>query len=162
MRKLIAAAVAVFVVACSSSSNPSGSASKAAADSTKPEILIEQTSSVPVAARHTDGALPVHYALRVANRALEPITLKQVSVQSVSVGAYSVAPTSKPFDVRIDAQQKQDVEFWVSGLPSGSIVGANGPVTLRVTCFFENAAGEKFQEIVMRRVNERASITGMQ
>jgi hypothetical protein len=100
--------------------------------------------------------------MRVENRALEPITLKQVTVQSVSEGAYYVAPTSKPYDLAINAQQRQEVEFWVSARPAGSIVGANGPVTLRVTCNFETAAGTPFQHIAMQRVNERASISGDQ
>ena len=121
-----------------------------------------QTSNMPAAARHTDGPLTIHYAMRVENRALEPITLKQVTVQSISEGAYFVSPTSKPYDLRIDAKQRQEVEFFVSARPAGSIVGANGPVTLRVTCNFEAADGNSFQHIVMQRVNERASITGDQ
>lgn len=119
-----------------------------------------QTSNIPAAARHTDGPLTVHYAMRVENNALATIKLKQVTVQSISEGAYYVAPTSKPFDLPIESKQRQEVEFWVTGRPSGSVVGANGPVTLRVTCVFESATGEKFQHIVMQRVNERASITG--
>lgn len=158
MRKAIAALALLVVVGCSSSTSNSTSDS----DSTKPEILLVQTSNMPAAARHTDGPLTIHYAMRVENRALEPIRLKQVTVQSVSEGAYFVSPTSKPYDLVIDARQRQEIEFWVSARPAGSIVGANGPVTLRVTCNFENAAGAKFQEIVMQRVNERASISGDQ
>lgn len=153
MRKAIAALAVLVVVACSSTSNSAG-------DTTKPEILLVQTNNIPAAARHTDGPLTVHYAVRVENRALEPITLKQVTVQSISEGAYDVSPTSKPFDVRIDAKQRQEVEFFVSARPAGSIVGANGPVTLRVTCNFETAGGKAFQHIVMQRVNENASIVG--
>jgi hypothetical protein len=153
MRKAIAALAVLVVVGCSSTSN-------SASTTPKPEILLVQTSNIPAAARHTDGALTIHYAMRVENRALEPITLKQVTVQSVSEGAYYVAPTSKPYDLAIDAKQRQEVEFWVSARPAGSIIGANGPVTLRVTCNFQTAAGTSFQHIVMQRVNERASITG--
>lgn len=127
----------------------------------KPEILLVQTSSVPVAARHVDSPLTIHYAMRVANKSPEAITLKQVTVQSISEGAYFVSPTSKPYDLAINANEKQEVEFWVSAQPAGSIVGANGPVTLRVTCTFDSPTG-KFQEIVMQRVNERAAITGQQ
>jgi hypothetical protein len=154
MRKAIAAVAVLVVVGCSSSFN-------SASSTTKPEILLVQTSSLPAAARHTDGAVSVHYAMRVENRALEPITLKQVTVQSVSQGAYFVSPTSKPYDLTINANGRQEVEFWVAAQPAGSIVGANGPVTLRVTCNFETATG-KFQHIVMQRVNERADITGSQ
>ena len=160
MRKAIVAAavVLVFVVGCSST----GSSNSGKLKNPKPEIQLVQTSSVPIAARDVDGMLSIHYAMRVQNRALSPITLKQVTVQSVSEGAYYVEPTSKPYDLKIDAEQRQDVEFWVAARPAGSIVGANGPVTLRVTCNFQNAAGESFQQIVMQRVNERTAITGAQ
>ena len=161
MRKAIAAVAVFVVVGCSSTAPTSDSASTSASNTTKPEILLVQTSGMPAAARHTDGPLSVHYAMRVENRADEQITLKQVTVQSVSRGAYFVPPTSKPYNLPIDAHGKMDVEFWVSAQPEGSIVGANGPVTLRVTCNFETAKGT-FQHIVMRRVNERTDITGAQ
>lgn len=160
MRKAIAASVVlVIVAACSSSSGFSDSPSSAKI--AKPEILLVQTSSVPIAARHSDGMLSIHYALRVENRAAEAITLRQVTVQSVSEGAYYVNPTSKPYNLAIEPKQKEEVEFWVAAQPAGSIVGANGPVTLRVTCQFDSPSG-KFQHIVMQRVNERASISGTQ
>lgn len=160
MNKAIAALVALVVITgCSSGSNPSAT-SKAAAKRIEPDIRIVQTSDVPAAARHTDGMLSVHYAMRVENLAAEAITLRQVTVQSVSEGAYYVDPTSKPYNVAIEPKQKQEVEFWVPARPADSIVGANGPVTLRVTCVFDSPEG-KFQQIVMRRVNERTDITGV-
>jgi hypothetical protein len=154
MRKAIAAVAVLVLAGCASSSDSTDT------NPTKPGILLVQTSNIPAAARHTDGPLTIHYAMRVENNALETIKLRQVTVQSVSEGAYYVAPTSKPYDLSIDAKQRQEVEFWVTARPGGSVVGANGPVTLRVTCVFESATGEKFQHIVMQRVNERASITG--
>jgi hypothetical protein len=162
MLKAIAASVVLVAIAgCSSGSNSTPGTTTKAARLAEPDIRIVQTSGVPAAAVHSDGPLSVHYAMRVENMALEPITLKQVTVQSVSEGAYYVSPTTKPFNVVIDPKQRQEVEFWASAQPAGSVVGANGPVTLRVTCVFESANG-KFQQIVMRRVNERADITGMQ
>ena len=160
MRKAIAALAVLVAFGCSSTSN-NATGNTTSGGRVEPEILLVQTNSVPVAARHVDSALQIHYAMRVENRGLEPITLKQVTVQSVSLGAYNVAPTSKPFDLPIDAKAKQEVEFWVSASPGGSIVGANGPVTLRVTANFDSPSG-KFQQVVMRRVNERTSITGQQ
>ena len=153
MRNAIAAlAVLLIIAGCSSSA---GTSTKLA----KPEILIAQTNELPSAARFTDGALSIHYAVRVENRAAEPITLKRVTVQSVSEGAYHVAPDSKPFAVTIEPAQRQEVELWVSATPGRSLVGNNGPVTLRVTCDFDSANGP-FQQVVMRRVNERTDITG--
>lgn len=153
MRKTLAASVVLVVLAACSSG--------AGNTYPKPVIQLVQTSSMPTAARHTDGALTIHYAMRVENRAAETLTLRQVTVQSVSEGAYYVAPTSKPYDVAVSPGAKEDVELWVSAQPAGSIVGANGPVTLRVTCLFDSPAGT-FQQIVMQRVNERTAINGQQ
>ena len=150
-RAALAALLILVAAGCSSSSAGGG----------KAEILIAQTNSLPAAARFTDGALSIHYAVRVENRAAEPITLKRVNVQSVSEGAYYVAPQSKPYDATIAPGQRQEVELWVTASPGRSVVGNNGPVSLRVTCEFESSSG-KFQQVVMRRVNERADITGAQ
>ncbi len=159
MCKAIAAVAVLVAVGCSSTSDNSTGNSAASGRRVEPEIRLVQTSNIPVAARFVDSALQIHYAMRVENLALEPITLKQVTIQSVSEGAYYVNPTSKPYDLAIDAKAKQDVEFWVTATPGRSLVGVNGPVTLRVTCNFDSPSG-KFQQVVMRRVNERASITG--
>lgn len=158
MRKAIAASVLLVIVAgCSSGSGSSASRPKLA----EPEILLVQTNNVPIAARHSDGPLSIHYALRVENRAEQPIKLRRVTVQSVSEGAYFVGPTSRPFDVAIEPKQKEEVAFWVAARPGGTIVGANGPVMLRVTCQFESPEG-KFQHVVTRLVNDRTAISGAQ
>ena len=155
MRKAIAVSVVlVLAVACSTGSGASPKI-------TMPEIQLVQTSGVPVAARHTDGGISIQYAMRVENRAAEPIKLQRVTVQSVSEGAYYVSPTSRPFDVAVEPSEKQDVQFWVAATPASSIVGANGPVTMRVTAQFDSPSG-KFQHVVMRTVNDRPSVSGLQ
>ena len=158
MRKAIAASLVLFVVAaCSSSSGSKSTKSKRV----KPEILIAQVGGVPLAARHTDGMLSVRYAVRVENLAVDPITLTRVSVQSVSRGAYEVEPSSKPFLVIIAPAKKEQVDMWVPARAGDTILGANGPVILRVTCDFESPTG-KFQHTVVTHVNERTAITGAQ
>jgi hypothetical protein len=159
MRKAIAAFV-VLVLAAGCSSGSSG-ARASLAKLVRPGILLVQTSGVPIAARHSNGNLSVHYAMRVENLADETIKLRQVTVQSISEGAYSVEPTSRPFNLAIEPKQKGEVQFWATAQPSGTLIGANGPVTLRVTCQFDSAGG-KFQHIVMQLVNSRAAITGAQ
>lgn len=159
MRKAIAASVVLLVVAGCSSGAGNSNTANAAPQTEKTEIRLAQLSDVPIAARHTDGMLSVQYALRVENLTAEAITLRQVTVQTISIGGYSVNPTSKPFNVAIEPKQKQEVEFWVPALAGNSVVGANGPVTLRITCVFDSPTG-KFQQIAMQRVNENTSITG--
>lgn len=162
MRKAITATAFFLLVAgCSSGGGNSNSTNATPEAKDRAEIRLAQLNEIPIAARFTDGMLSIHYAVRVENLTADAITLNRVTVQSVSVGGYSVSPTSKPFSVAIEPKQKQEVEFWVPALAGNSVVGANGPVTLRVTCVFDSPNG-KFQQIAMQRVNENPSITGAQ
>lgn len=123
-------------------------------------IQIVQTSSVPTAARYVQGGVSVQYAVRVTNLTDETITLRRVTVQSLGEGAYHVQHTMS-YDVGVGPQQAQDVQFWAPAQTGRSLVGANGPVSVRVTAEFDSKKG-KFQEIVTRVVNERTAITGEQ
>jgi hypothetical protein len=152
MRKVFAVLAVLLTAACASMKSDSG-LGNAKVDVARPDIRIMQLSSVPAAARHVEGNLPVHYKMRVSNRSAEPITLKQVSVQSMGYGAYIVDTTSRPFKTRIEPDQFQEVEFWVPArVDEASIVGANGPVTLRATLQFDSPVGQ-FQQIVVQQVN---------
>ena len=126
----------------------------------EPQMLIQQISSVPAAARHVEGGIPVHYSLAIQNRASEPITLKQVSVASMGYGAYEVNQTSRTFKTVVAPGQTETVEFWVPAyIENASLVGANGPVTLRVTARFDSPLGQ-FQNIVVQQVNAKAGVDG--
>ena len=160
MRKsAVAVIVLLLATACSSMKSDSGlGATKV--DIAKPEMLIEQLSTVPVAARHVEGALPIQYALKVLNHASDPITLKQVTVMSMGYGAYDVPQTSRPFSAVVQPEQTQVVDFWVpANVQNVSLVGANGPVTLRVIAYFDSPAGQ-FQQIVVQQVNARTGMDG--
>ncbi len=150
MRKAALAAFLLTLTACASS--------RATVQITKPEMRIVQTSAIPAAARHVSGNIPVSYALRVANRSDETITLKRVTLQSVGAGAYSVS-TSLPFDVTIAPAQYQIVEFSAGAVASTSVVGVNGPVSLRVIAHFNSPVGE-FDEIVVQQVNDQRGSRG--
>ncbi|HET7705109.1 MAG TPA: hypothetical protein VFM36_03420 [Thermoanaerobaculia bacterium] len=152
MRKsLIVLAVLTFAVSCASTRSDSGLGNAKVAV-IKPEIELAQISSIPQAARHVEGGIPVHFALRVSNRFGEPITLKSVNLQSVGVGAYDVSAT-RPFKTQIQPDAEETVEFWMpANVGMSTIVGANGPVTLRATLYFDSPVGQ-FQEVVIRQVN---------
>ena len=123
-----------------------------------PDLQIRQISSVPSAARHVEGGLPVEYSLAVQNRAGEPITLKNVSVVSMGYGAYDVAQTSHHFKTVIQPAQTEVVQFWVpANVSNASIIGANGPVTLRLTAQFDSPLGQ-FQEVVVQQVNATSGV----
>ena len=154
MRKSVSllSAVVVLAVGCSTMKSDSGLGA-AKVNVIKPDIELTQVSTMPAAARHVEGGIPVQYAMRVANRSAEPITLKRVTVQSMGMGAYRVDATGRPFDTKILPDQYQVVEFWVPAtVVESTIVGANGPVTLRATLQFDSPVGQ-FQEIVVQQVN---------
>lgn len=152
MRRTLVALFAIAVAAgCASS--PARQAARAADDAVRPAIVLTQLSSVPTAARHVEGNLPIQFRMSVTNNAPHAIVLKSIYVQSVGAGAYAIAPTSRPFDVRIEPDRYETVEFWVPAfIESASIVGANGPVTVRAMIDFD-ADGRKFQETVLQQVN---------
>ncbi|MDQ3281984.1 MAG: hypothetical protein M3Q69_11290 [Acidobacteriota bacterium] len=156
MRKLVGGSLLLLALsACSSISTNSTVKAEH-----RPQIQIVQTSGVAIAARYVDGAIGVRYAVRVGNPSPAQITLRRVTVQSVVEGAYNVNPYSVPFNVDVASQAHQDVQFWVPAVTGLSVTGANGPVTLRVTCEFTSEANGRFQQVVTRVVNHRASAMG--
>jgi len=153
MKKSAIVLSALFILsACASMQSDSGKGA-ATVDIVKPDIQIRQLSSVPTAARHVEGGLPVQYALAVLNHSGGPITLKQVNVVSMGYGAYIVDQTSRPFTALIQPDTDSEVEFWVpTHIDDASIVGANGPVTLRLNLQFDSPVGQ-FQHTVTKQVN---------
>lgn len=153
MRKSLVLIIAVLLAGgCASMKSDSGLGS-AKVSLTRPDVQLSQLSTVPAAARHVEGGLPIQYRLRIGNRSGEPITLKSVTLQSMGSGAYDVPTTSRPFTKLIPPDQFEIVEFWVAANVSNStIMGANGPVTLRATLQFDSPVGQ-FQEVVVQQVN---------
>ena len=162
MRKsLLVVALVVLAAGCTSMKSDSG-LGNATVKLSSPEIYLEQLSSVPPSARHVEGGLPVQYKLRVANKSAEKITLKRITLQSMGTGAYDVAPTSRPFSTVIQPDQFEEVQFWIpANVSDASVVGANGPVTLRATLQFDSPVGQ-FQEVVVQQVNAMPGREGTQ
>jgi hypothetical protein len=157
----VALSILLILTGCSSMQSESGKGATQV-NIPRPELLIEQLSSVPVAARHVEGGLPVQYHLTVLNHAGEPITLKQVNIVSMGYGAYDVPSTSRPFKSVVQPDQTSGVDFWVPAniaVGNASLVGANGPVTLRVTAYFDSPDGQ-FQQIVVQQVNANTGVDG--
>jgi hypothetical protein len=159
MRHLKAAAVIVFSIAvagCSSMKSDSGMG-QTNVDIIHPEVTLSQVSAVPAAARHAEGGLPVKFQVRVANKAMETITLKNVTLVSMGRGAYEVAQTSRPFSLTVKPDGYETAEFWVpANVADSTITGANGPVTMRIVAHFDSPVGQ-FDEIVIQQVNGLAA-----
>jgi hypothetical protein len=161
MQKRIALSLsfaALLLAGCASSKSDSG-LGKAKVKLADPEMLLQQISTVPSAARHVEGGIPVHYRLRVSNRAGEPITLKRIDLVSLGEGAYRLPGTSRPFQNVIQPDHYDVVEFWVPAVVEDvTILGANGPVTLRLTAHFDSPVGQ-FDHIVVQQVHENMGDT---
>ena len=138
--------VAVLLAGCaSSSSKPAGP---------EPELLIRQLSNIPDAARNITGRISVQYALSVRNGTATVIQLQRIEVQSIGYGAYTLPVTTVPFDLVIDPGQTRTVSFWGAAvIDRETIMGANGPVTLRTVADFK-ASGGPIRTTVVQQVHE--------
>lgn len=118
-----------------------------------PEFVIAQVGGVGGAARNMSGPLPIQFQIEVRNPSGSPITLNRIQLESIGEGAYTVRPSSKPFDSRIEAGQSTVVEMWTPAVSSDTILGVNGPVTLRMIATFKSEFGA-FQRVVVTQVND--------
>jgi hypothetical protein len=118
----------------------------------EPQIQITQISNIGEAARHMTGGLPVQYRVDVENRAKTPITIKRIDVVSIGAGAYNLRSTSVPFNQQLNPGETRPVQFWAPAtIDDPTILGANGPVTIRLTLYYDTPAGT-FQSIVVQQV----------
>ena len=119
----------------------------------EPQIHLSQLSNVSEEARYMVGNVSVQYRVEVANRANQPITVKRIDLVSLAQGAYSLRPTSYPVDAQLKPGEGTAVQFWAPAvIDAPTIVGANGPVTLRVTVQYDTPAGRS-QSIVVQQVH---------
>jgi len=153
MRQLLVAMTVAVLFASCQSFTPDKTSGPSTAKLIEPEIAISQISSVPTAAEHVSGGLPIRYRLRVMNRSTEEITLKRVTVQSMGIGAYTIPQTTQPFSAKVVPDGFEVMEFWVPAfVEHNTTLGANGPVTLRLTLQFDSPVGT-FQNTVVRQVS---------
>jgi hypothetical protein len=143
---------AIILVGCASA------APQATAPLNEPEIHISQLSNISDAARHISGGMSVQYRVDVTNRANTPITIKRIDLTSLGAGAYTVRPTSYPFDKQLAAGEATALQFWVpANIDDPTIVGANGPVSLRLTLQYDTPAG-RTQSIVVQQVHALSGV----
>jgi hypothetical protein len=119
----------------------------------EPDFVVRQIGTLPFAARHVTGPIPVTLAVDVINKSDEELTLEQVRLETVGLGAYILPATSRPFDRLIRARHVETVELSLNASAQDTIQGANGPVTIRGTAYFKSPYG-KFQKTFMQQVND--------
>ena len=146
MKKLGIALAVLLLAACSTNS--------AGSKVPDPEVRLDQTSTMPVAAEYVTGNIPVGLRLTVTNRAAIPITLKRVDVTSVGeAGGYMVPQTTVPFNLTLPPGASNSVDFTVAAVNVGNnVTGANEPVTIRVASVYDSSEGT-LQTVVIRQVS---------
>jgi hypothetical protein len=134
----------VFFLACSSTQHP--------ANLLEPEFRIRQVGGQAQVARHMQGAIAVNLEMEIINRSSEPLTVERIQVESMGAGAYTIPSTSRPFEKVIPPDRIEVFDLWAPANAENTILGANGPVTVRSVVTYRSPLG-KFQKIYVRQVN---------
>jgi hypothetical protein len=142
MKRLTLLACAFTLLACSSSSNT---------NILKPDVDLFQLVG-PADLNYPQGSIEVQFALRIANKSGEPITLQRIQMMPVGLGGpYRVTQRTYYFNKSIEANGSQEVPFWARAFADGDAYAAdaNAPVSLRAVAHFKTATGS-FQKILMK------------
>lgn len=126
----------------------------ATANLIEPEFRIRQVGGQAYAARHVQGAISVNFQVEIINRSAEPLEVNRIQVESMGAGAYSLPSSSRPFARTIPPEHIEVFELWVPASTETTILGANGPVTIRSVVSFTSSIG-KFQKVYVRQVNDQ-------
>lgn len=145
VRMLVPFLAVATLAGCSSIDN-------AEVDLIPPEVGLRQLGGPGLAGSHVSGPLSVNLRLTVFNPSGETITLKRVDFSTVTQGAYTVSNVSRPFEKVIGPNQGIELDTWIPANAEESIVGNNGPVTMRVTAFFGSEVGQ-FRKVYTINVN---------
>jgi hypothetical protein len=138
--RILFAAAAIALTACSSSSTPAASGPRAQIP--PPEFEIRQTVG-PAELNYPEGNIDIKFRLDIGNRADVPITLSRVQLTTVNPpgGAYSITRRDYYMKNTIAPHAKASIDVWAKAYSEGQSRRTNEPVTIRGTLFFESPAG---------------------
>lgn len=140
-----------LILACSSSTPK-------ATNIVQPEVDLYQVIG-PADLNYPKGAIEVQFAVHVANKSAEAITLRQVDIVPVGLGGpYRVRTRTYPMNESIAANGSRDIEFWAQADASGDQFAndANAPVSVRAIAHFQSPAGA-FRKILMKTFSQDGS-----
>lgn len=83
----------------------------------------------------------VRYALSIANRTKDPVTLTRIEIRTVSSGAYSMRPTSTQINIELPPGQEKTIPLSLWATARGGNFAAHEPVTVRATAYMTGPAG---------------------
>lgn len=144
MKQLLASIACLAVIACGSSGTSDANAPSAdPAGTVRPETTLVQLVG-PEELNWESGNIEMKYALRINNRAAEPITLRQIQIQTVGVeGPYYMPQRSYFFREPVSAGTERAVEFFAKAFSHGNRykIDSQSPVSIRVIAYFEAPKG---------------------
>ena len=124
----------------------------------RPEVEVRQSggaSDVGVT-RNLTGGMPVKLQIAVMNPSAEPIEVELIEIASVGMGAFTIPVTKRPINKTVDADSFEVIDFWTAAYAEGTIAGTGGPVSVRLTVFFNSKLG-KFREVYNQNINTAGS-----
>ena len=126
---------------------------QAPADLIDPDFVVRQTSAMPYAARHVQGAIPVTFQVDVINKSAETLKLETLRLETIGAGAYVLPLTSRPFDREIKPNHVETVELQLTASAQDTIQGSNGVVTIKGTAHLRSPYGA-FQKTFIQQIND--------
>ena len=140
MKQMLAALACAVLAACGSAG---GSASAEKLGVPAPQVELVQLVG-PEELNWTPGMIEMKYALRVANPGTEPITLRQIKLQSPEdQGPYWVPASSYFFREAIAPGAERRIEFFAKAITDGNrySIDAQSPVAIRTVAYFDAPKG---------------------
>ncbi|HEX7151943.1 MAG TPA: hypothetical protein VF618_10680 [Thermoanaerobaculia bacterium] len=130
-----------------------GCASRPQVDIVRPQMALVQLVG-PGDFGYPGGSVDIHYGLQVKNQAIEPITLRSLTIESVGdSGAYRITRSEHRFAQTIEQNQVKQVEFWARAQAAGGRLEGTEPARVRVVAHFESAAGA-FTQILTQTLGQ--------
>jgi len=149
MKRLTLLACAFVLISCAS--GPKASIAQ-------PELQLYQLIG-PADLNYPAGSIEVQFALRIANRANEPITLRQIQIAPVGLGGpYRVVSRTYHFNKTIGANAAEEVPFWAQAVAEGDAFAndASAPVNVRAVAQFQSPAGA-FRQVLTKTFSQQGS-----
>lgn len=143
----------LLLTACASSSDSDTSLLSSSTEhgsTTDFDLSLEQTN-VPIQIG-SQSTLDFRYAIEVRNQSASPVTLKRISLSSVSSAPVVIGTTTRAFNETLAPGESRTVEFWATALIEDFTRGARLPVTLRIRPTFNDGSGKDRSETFTRRV----------
>ena len=149
-----------FSLSCSNSTRTAGltlNTGEANFDSTdKLRFEIEQTA-FPMTFAADRGATDVSFRITITNRLSAPVTVKRLTLQSMSGSSFRLETSSRKFDKTIAPGAKESFKYWAPAVATDLTANTRLPLVVRTTVDAVTD-GTRIREVFSRRLNDEVSI----